>query len=320
MSSVRDGASQATMSITPRSPRIENERSGTSSHPAAVRMPTTSSCIAECPAFSKRSRSVPFQRRMMSRSARSATTTARSWPIRTPSRLPRSICATTARGTRALAPTSDWRRRDRMRIARAPRPILEPSIVPEGRPGRSTLPYHLCAGRGQGAGARVRYRARPAGTGRTIPRTDGRRGRETRPAARRQADDGRRGGPGSTMQTTEAAARRHFRSKVDSIRPTYGFDDVSLAPGTETVEPNDVSLEQDFCGIALRIPVLAAAMDAVVDARSAGILAGLGGLAVLNLEGVQARYEDPGPVLERIATARPRPFSPTRTRPRSARS
>ncbi len=106
------------------------------------------------------------------------------------------------------------------------------------------------------------------------------------------------------MQTpTEAAARRHFRSKVDSIRPTYGFDDVSLAPGTETVEPNDVSLEQDFAGLTLRIPVLAAAMDAVVDARSAGVLAGLGGLAVLNLEGIQARYEDPAPVLERIALA-----------------
>ena len=103
------------------------------------------------------------------------------------------------------------------------------------------------------------------------------------------------------MQTpTEAAARRHFRSKVDSIRATYGFEDVSLAPGTETVEPNDVSLEQDFAGISLRIPVLAAAMDAVVDARSAGVLAGLGGLAVLNLEGVQARYDDPAPVLERI--------------------
>ncbi len=105
------------------------------------------------------------------------------------------------------------------------------------------------------------------------------------------------------MQTTEAAVRRHFRSKLDSIRPTYGFDDVSLAPGTETVEPNDVDLAQEIAGIALRIPVLAAAMDAVVDPRTAGVLAGLGGLAVLNLEGVQARYEDPTPVLERIATA-----------------
>ncbi len=67
------------------------------------------------------------------------------------------------------------------------------------------------------------------------------------------------------MQTTEAAARRHFRSKVDSLRPTFGFDDISLAPGTETIEPADVSLEQDFSGIPLRIPVLGAAMDAVVE-------------------------------------------------------
>ncbi len=106
------------------------------------------------------------------------------------------------------------------------------------------------------------------------------------------------------MQTPiEAAARRHFRSKVDALRPTYGFEDVSLAPGTETVEPNDVALEQDFAGIPLRIPILAAAMDAVVDPRSAGVLARLGGLAVLNLEGIQVRCDDPAPVLERIASA-----------------
>ena len=100
-----------------------------------------------------------------------------------------------------------------------------------------------------------------------------------------------------------AAVMPSFRSKLDRIRPTYGFEDVSLAPGTETVEPADVTLEQDFAGIPLQIPVLAAAMDAVVDARSAGALAALGGLAFLNLEGVQARYEDPAPILEQIATA-----------------
>ncbi|TAK01606.1 MAG: GuaB3 family IMP dehydrogenase-related protein [Chloroflexota bacterium] len=94
-----------------------------------------------------------------------------------------------------------------------------------------------------------------------------------------------------------------FRSKLDAIRPTYGFEDVSLAPGTSTIEPNDVELGQSFCGIDLAVPVLAAAMDAVVDPAFAGALAGLGGLAVLNLEGVQARYDDPGEVLGRIATA-----------------
>ncbi len=92
-------------------------------------------------------------------------------------------------------------------------------------------------------------------------------------------------------------------SKVDSIRPTYGFDDVSLAPGTSTVEPADVDLGVEVAGIGLQIPILASAMDAVVDARFAGELARLGGLAVLNLEGVQARYDDPDAVLERIATA-----------------
>ncbi|HTK45141.1 MAG TPA: GuaB3 family IMP dehydrogenase-related protein [Patescibacteria group bacterium] len=94
-----------------------------------------------------------------------------------------------------------------------------------------------------------------------------------------------------------------FRSKVDTLRPTYGFEDVSLAPGLETIEPNDVELGQTFCGIELVIPIIAAAMDAVVDPAFAGALAKLGGLAVLNLEGVQARYDDPAEVLRRIATA-----------------
>ena len=94
-----------------------------------------------------------------------------------------------------------------------------------------------------------------------------------------------------------------FRSKVDHLRPTYGFEDVSLAPGIETIEPNDVELGQIFCGIELAIPVLAAAMDAVVDPTFAGALASLGGLAVLNLEGVQARYDEPGEILGRIAAA-----------------
>lgn len=97
------------------------------------------------------------------------------------------------------------------------------------------------------------------------------------------------------------AARRP--SKVDTIRPTYGFDDVSLAPGTDTVEPADVDTSVELAGLQLRIPILAAAMDAVVDARMAAELSRLGGLAVLNLEGVQVRYDEPSAILERIATA-----------------
>jgi IMP dehydrogenase len=106
-----------------------------------------------------------------------------------------------------------------------------------------------------------------------------------------------------TIDRPAAADRRIFHSKVDTIRPTYGFEDVSLAPGTSTVEPSDVELASTFCGVPLAIPVLASAMDAVVDARFAGALATLGGLAVLNLEGVQTRYDDPSDVLARIADA-----------------
>jgi IMP dehydrogenase len=101
----------------------------------------------------------------------------------------------------------------------------------------------------------------------------------------------------------EPRALPAFRSKVDNLRPTYGFEDVSLAPGIETIEPDDVELGQTFCGIELAVPIIAAAMDAVVDPGFAGALGKLGGLAVLNLEGVQSRYDDPAELIGRIATA-----------------
>jgi len=110
--------------------------------------------------------------------------------------------------------------------------------------------------------------------------------------------------PATTQDYEQGLATRPRRaSRVDAIRPTYGFDDVSLAPGVETVEPSDVDTSIDFAGLHLGIPVLASAMDAVVDVRFAGELARLGGVAVLNLEGVQARYAEPDAVLERIASA-----------------
>ena len=75
-------------------------------------------------------------------------------------------------------------------------------------------------------------------------------------------------GPASAS-SVGPASRRIFRSKVDDLRPTYGFEDVSLAPGTETIEPADVELGQTFCRHRTsRFPILASAMDAVVDASS----------------------------------------------------
>ena len=65
-----------------------------------------------------------------------------------------------------------------------------------------------------------------------------------------------RSGISSTTEASGPAQRRVFHSKVDTIRPTYGFEDVSLAPGTDTVDPADVVVAQDFCGIRLETPVL----------------------------------------------------------------
>lgn len=86
-------------------------------------------------------------------------------------------------------------------------------------------------------------------------------------------------------------------------RQTFGFDDVALVPGAITLDPELVDLSCDLAGIHLDLPVLASAMDAVVDVSSAALFTQLGGLAVLHLEGLQCRYPDPGPILDRIASA-----------------
>ncbi len=110
-------------------------------------------------------------------------------------------------------------------------------------------------------------------------------------------------GSATPAETTGEERARRRLSKADSLRPTFGFDDVSLAPGTETLDPADVDTTVEFCGLRLEIPILAAAMDAVVDAPLAGVLHRLGGLAVLNLEGIQTRYLDVSDLLARLAEA-----------------
>ena len=92
-------------------------------------------------------------------------------------------------------------------------------------------------------------------------------------------------------------------SKVDNLRPAYGFDDISLAPGTDTADPSDVDLSQNFCGIPLAVPIIASAMDAVVSPTTAGVLHKLGSLACINLEGLWFRYDDPTPHFAAISAA-----------------
>jgi IMP dehydrogenase len=87
------------------------------------------------------------------------------------------------------------------------------------------------------------------------------------------------------------------------LRPAYGFDDVAIVPGVETIHPDDVDLSLRLGGHHFRIPFLAAAMDGVVDVPFAISLSRLGGLAVLNLEGLQTRYDDPSEPLADIAAA-----------------
>ncbi len=88
-------------------------------------------------------------------------------------------------------------------------------------------------------------------------------------------------------------------------RRCYGFDEIALVPGRTTIDPADVDTSWSIDGKKFRVPIVAAAMDGVVDVKFAIAMGKLGGLAVLNLEGIQTRYENPEEVLERIANALP---------------
>lgn len=88
-------------------------------------------------------------------------------------------------------------------------------------------------------------------------------------------------------------------------RRCYGFDEIALVPGLVTVNPAEVDTSWQIDDLTFKVPILAAAMDGVVDTRFAIAMGRLGGLAVLNLEGVQTRYENPEEVLDEIANASP---------------
>jgi IMP dehydrogenase len=91
-------------------------------------------------------------------------------------------------------------------------------------------------------------------------------------------------------------------------RVTYGFDEIALVPGRVTINPNEVDItwrlpRKDAEPLEFKIPILASAMDGVVDVGFAIAMGKLGGLAVLNLEGVQTRYKNPEEVLQKIIDA-----------------
>jgi IMP dehydrogenase len=84
-------------------------------------------------------------------------------------------------------------------------------------------------------------------------------------------------------------------------RRAYGFDDIAIVPSRRTRDPDDVDVSWTLGPYRFELPLLASAMDGVVSPETAGLVGRLGGLAVLNLEGIWTRYEDAGALLERIA-------------------
>ena len=91
------------------------------------------------------------------------------------------------------------------------------------------------------------------------------------------------------------------RFRFKEMERAYGFDEVALVPGDVTINPDQADINFAVGNHTLSIPILASAMDAIVDAAFAIRLNMLGGLAVLNLEGVQTRYENSGEILDQIA-------------------
>ncbi len=90
---------------------------------------------------------------------------------------------------------------------------------------------------------------------------------------------------------------------VPELRRAYGFDEVAIAPGDVTVNPDLTSIDFSIDGIDLSAPVLASAVDAIASPAFAAEMDRLGGMAVMNLEGIQTRYDDPQKALDEIVEA-----------------
>ena len=91
--------------------------------------------------------------------------------------------------------------------------------------------------------------------------------------------------------------------KFKDMERAYGFDEVALVPGDTTINPDQTNIDFTLGKFTFSTPILASAMDAIVDPNFAILSSKLGGLAVLNLDGIQTRYEKPGEVLAQISRA-----------------
>ena len=89
--------------------------------------------------------------------------------------------------------------------------------------------------------------------------------------------------------------------KLKQLRRSYGFDEVAIVPGDITVNPDQTNVDFQIGDFTFTFPVIAADMDSVVDVNMVVKMGKMGGLAVLNLDGVQVRYENPDEILDKIA-------------------
>ncbi len=93
--------------------------------------------------------------------------------------------------------------------------------------------------------------------------------------------------------------------QAKQMRRAYGFDEVAIVPGDATINPAMTEISFRIDQLEFELPIMAASMDAVVDPKFAAEFSKMGGVAVLNLEGVQTRYNSPDDILEEIAAAAP---------------
>ena len=84
-----------------------------------------------------------------------------------------------------------------------------------------------------------------------------------------------------------------------TARRAYGFDDIAIVPTRRTRDPEDVSIAWEIDAYRFDLPLMASAMDGVVSPETAIAIGQLGGVGVLNLEGLWTRYDDPEPMLGR---------------------
>ncbi|MFG6103382.1 GuaB3 family IMP dehydrogenase-related protein [Leptothoe sp. EHU-05/26/07-4] len=95
-----------------------------------------------------------------------------------------------------------------------------------------------------------------------------------------------------------------------TARRAYGIDEIALVPGPKTLDPELADTRWTLGNVEREVPIIASAMDGVIDVRMAVDLSKLGALGVLNLEGIQTRYADPNPVLDRIVSVGKAEFVP----------